>query len=406
MSLFRAFSHRPFALLWSGQTISRIGDFLYEVALAWWVLDKTGSAALTSLVLILTFTPMLLFLLIGGVAVDRFSRINIMLASDVARGLIVGGVAALAYTNQLEVWHIYLASLAFGFMDAFFQPAFQALVPELTPQEHLTSANALSSFSVQIGRMIGPAIGGTVLGVLGAAGAFALNATSFLISAVFLLPLWRMGVSKPQPAAPTDHQSFLNDARDGLTFVLERPVLWISILLFAFTNITLVGPYSVAMPVLVKNSLDGNADMLGWIYAVFPVGYVAGGLWTGRQIKVRRRGIVAYGGTIVAGLMLGSFGLLLPLWAMFIAAFINGAALEIGTQIWLNLLQELVPAEKMGRVSSIDMLGSFVLLPIGLGLAGWATDVFGAPRVFLLGGGLTAVFTVCGLLHPALRQLD
>src|SRR6185436_13608494 len=135
MSLFRSLAYRPFALLWAGQTISRIGDFLYEIALAWWVLEKTGSATAMAGVLIFAFTPMLLFLLIGGVAVDRYPRVRLMLASDLLRGLVVTLVAALAFSQQLEIWHVYIASLIFGLVDAFFQPAYTALVPEITPHE-------------------------------------------------------------------------------------------------------------------------------------------------------------------------------------------------------------------------------------------------------------------------------
>src|SRR5437763_4098374 len=119
MALFASLKHRPFALLWSGQTISRLGDSLYRIALAWWVLQKTGSAVAMGTVLICAFTPMLLFLLLGGVAVDRLPRLRLMLASDLLRGGIVAAVALLAFADRLELWHIYLASLVFGFVDAF-----------------------------------------------------------------------------------------------------------------------------------------------------------------------------------------------------------------------------------------------------------------------------------------------
>src|SRR5215204_4550977 len=104
--LLRAFESRPFALLWSGQMLSRIGDFVYEVALAWWVLEKTGSAREVAKVLIFSFAPMLVFLLIGGVAVDRYPRVLVMLISDLGRGVIVAIVTFMALTQQLEVWHI------------------------------------------------------------------------------------------------------------------------------------------------------------------------------------------------------------------------------------------------------------------------------------------------------------
>src|SRR5215216_6072299 len=96
MNVLRSLRHRPFALLWSGQTISRLGDSLYRIALAWWVLEKTGSATAMGTVLICSFAPMLLFLLLGGVAVDRFPRVRVMLASDLLRGLVALTMALLA----------------------------------------------------------------------------------------------------------------------------------------------------------------------------------------------------------------------------------------------------------------------------------------------------------------------
>src|SRR5712692_3816041 len=110
MALFRTLNHRSVALLWSGQTLSRIGDFLYQVALAWWVLQKTGSAVAMGTVLLFSFAPMLLFLLVGGVAVDRLPRVGVMLVSDLARGVVVSLVALLAFAGQLEIWHVYVAS--------------------------------------------------------------------------------------------------------------------------------------------------------------------------------------------------------------------------------------------------------------------------------------------------------
>ncbi len=110
MTLFRALRLRPFALLWTGQSLSRLGDFVYEIALAWWVLQKTGSAQTMSLVLIFAITPSVLFSLVGGVAVDRVSRLGLMLASDITRGMAALAVAGLAFAGRLEVWHVFVAS--------------------------------------------------------------------------------------------------------------------------------------------------------------------------------------------------------------------------------------------------------------------------------------------------------
>jgi DHA3 family tetracycline resistance protein-like MFS transporter len=282
MSLFRALRHRNFALLWCGQTVSRLGDFTYEIALAWWVLAKTGSAATMSLVLIFAITPSVIFALIGGVASDRTSRVGLMLASDGARGAVVAAVAALALANRLEVWHIFVASLIFGFVDAFFQPAYAALVPQLVPAEDLPSANSLTSISLNLGRIGGPALGALIVAGLGTAAAFALDGLSFFVSAACLVPLALAAIPSPFRSAPGAR--WLTDLREGLSTVRAAPVLWISIGMFALTNITLAGPYSVAMPFLVKNNLHAGVDTLGLLYAVFRLATSSAGCgWGGSK---------------------------------------------------------------------------------------------------------------------------
>lgn len=403
MSLFRALKHRSFRFLWIGQTISRVGDFMYEIALAWWVLQKTGDATLMGAVLIFALTPSIIFYLIGGVAVDRLSRVGLMLASDLGRGAIALLVSTLAFTDRLEIWEIFVAGLFFGFIDAFFQPAFAALVPQLVPETDLSSANSLTSISLNLGRVLGPAIGAGVIAMVGIPLAFTLNGISFLVSAAFILPLLALALPR---LAPKTHTSVFHDMREGIRTVMESPWLRISIAVYALSNITLAGPYSVAMPFLVNDDLRAGVDTLGLIYATFPLGYIIGGIWLGRQRKIRRRGVAMYVAGIVASICLGAFGLLPPLWVLLVMALVNGAVLEMAHLIWINSMQELVPNEKLGRVVSIDNMGSFALMPIGFALAGWATQVFGAPFVFIVGGAATAIMSAAPLLLRVIREFD
>jgi MFS family permease len=405
VTILRALRHRQFALLWTGQTISRTGDYLYQFALAWWVLETTGSATAMATVLICSFTPMILFLLVGGAAGDRLPRVPLMLASDTGRLLIGGLVATLAFAGNLQLWHVYVGSFLFGVVDAFFQPAFMAMVPSLVPAEDLPSANALISFGVQGGRVLGPALGAAIIGLGGTPLAFALDAGSFGLSALCLLPL--LGQRPPSAtgdAAPA--ATLIQDIRLGIRAVLGTPWLWITILVFTLTNVTLAGPFNVALPFLVSDRFRGNVTYLGWLYAAFPVGYVLGGLWLGRQRTIRQRGWLVYGGVIMAGLGMAVLGIPLPIGVLLGAAIINGAALEISGQIWINLLQERIPSQLLGRVSSIDMMGSYALLPLGYALAGWTTNAWGAASVCLVGGGLTMVVAALAFLHPAVRTLD
>jgi MFS family permease len=351
------------------------------------------------------YVPMILFLLLGGVAVDRYPRVKLMLASDLLRGVVVMLVAVLAFSQRLEIWHILVASLVFGLVDAVFQPAYTALVPELLPQEVWPSANSLSSMSAQLGRIAGPALGAVLLGLGGTSLAFAFNSFSFFLSALCLVPLLRFTAASPRVGEATQ-PNLLQDVREGIATVLRSPVLWLAILMGAVASVTLGAAFNVGLPFLVKEHLQGDATLLGILYAIFPVGYLLGGVWFGSKTQLRWRGWSFYLSFVVAGLGLLVLGLPVPLVIIGMAALINGAALEIANLVWNNILQEQVPLEKLGRVSSIDMMGSFLLLPLGFALAGWAIDTFGPAPLFILSGTANTLFAMLALIHPVVRRLD
>lgn len=405
-STFRALHNKKFSTLLFGQTLSRIGDFLFQIALAWWVLEKTGSATAMGMVLFFSALPMVLFVLIGGVVVDRMPRGILLFLSDMSRGLIMLAGAWLAFTDRLVLWQIYVIAILFGFADAFFLPAYNALIQQIVAEDDLPSANSINSLSMQFGRVAGPAIGGLIVGFGGTAVAFGFNALSFFIGALTVASL----ISLPAPARELQNgltlKLFKEDLRDGFGTIFSSPILWVAILVFAFTNITLAGPYSIAMPFLVQQKLGGDERMLGFIYAIFPIGYAIASLVMGSFKKLRYRGILFYVCGAIAGIGLGVFGLGLPLYLLVFAALMNGAALEIVSLIWTNLMQELVPPEKMGRVSSVDALGSFVLLPVGFAFTGWLIDGVGVTTVFIAAGAFTAVISLLPLLHPVIRKLD
>jgi MFS family permease len=404
MAFVSSLRYAAFAFLWSGQTVSRLGDHLFRVAMAWWVLQKTGSGAAMGAVLIFASVPMLIFLLIGGVTVDRFSRARVMFISDVGRGITVALITALAFTDKLELWHVYASSVLFGSVAAFFQPAYVAIIPDIVPSEGRPSANSLTALSAQLTGILGPAVGALVIAQFNTAFAFGLDAASFFISALCLIPLLphHTALTRTDPARETP----LSALRAGVRAVLAAPWLWMTILLAGLMNLTAAGPYSVALPFMVKTNLNNDVQALGWLYSAGSLGSVAAAFWLGRKTHLRHRGASAYLGLVVWGIGIAVLGLPVGLALVLIASFVLGVALNIFNLIWTNTLQEMVPPDLLGRVSSIDFLGSFVLLPIGYGLAGWASDWIGATQVLLIGGVLTAQLALVGLAQRSIRQLD
>jgi DHA3 family tetracycline resistance protein-like MFS transporter len=415
MNVLRSLNHRPFALLWTGQTISRLGDSLYRIALAWWVLEKTGSAVAMGTVLVFSQIPMLLFLLIGGVVVDRLPRLRVMFTSDTLSGLVITFVAVFSWLDILQIWHIYIASMIFGFVEAFFFPAYQATVPQITPPEMLTSANSLNGLSQRVTGIVGPALGAALVAAGGTSLTFGLDALSFFISALCVFLMFRSSSEKVQ--SPSDaggnerslkdllKQGF-TDLRDGFKLVMTIPWIWITILIFGFINITEASPRAVAMPFLIKQDLGGDVELLGLFGSAASLGFVVGMIWLGQYVRLPRRGLLGYLSVIVTGAALLPFAFKRPVPILVASMFMGGLSTSVFSLIWTHTLQEMVPGELLGRVYSIDALGSFVLLPIGFSIAGWATDLVGAPTVFLVGGLGTITLAALGILHPAIRNLD
>jgi DHA3 family tetracycline resistance protein-like MFS transporter len=200
----------------------------------------------------------------------------------------------------------------------------------------------------------------------------------------------------------------LGDLRDGFATVLGSPWLWISIAIAGVSNIAVAGPLAAALPLLVKDELGAGARTYGLLNSLAAVGAVGAAVWLGRRRRLRRRGWLMYGAWVVLALATAAIGLPIGVGGVAAAMLVEGAAGAVLGLAWTSTLQEpaIVAPERLGRVASIDALGSYALLPVGFALAGVAADRVGAPLVFVLGGTLGGAVIGLGLLHPEVRGLD
>lgn len=415
----RAFQSRSFTLLWIGQTVSRLGDFAFTTALAWQVLLLTHSGTTMGLVLIASSVPQLLFLLIGGLAADRLPKRLVLLCSDSGRAIAVLSIALLGWLHLLQFWHLMVLALIFGIAQGFFFPAYQALPPQLVEAEQLSSANALTGLSRQVGTLFGPVLGAVFIAGSGPALAFAFDGITFMISSLCLLLMGsrlqvvsasleetEQSVAMPQRGL----QQALSDMREGLGYVVHWPWLWVTILIASLGNVVLGGTLQVAFPLLIKDVYHAGAWLLGVFGAASAGGSMLGTLLVGQLARLSRRGLIGY-----LGLMVGCSGILLmslplpqgsEIWMVIGGGVLFGAGLSVFDVIWVTVLQERVPMEKQGRVFSIDALGSLGLLPIGYALLGVATDAFGPAIIFLVGGILTILLCLLGLGVRSVREIE
>jgi MFS family permease len=411
----RALRSRPFALLWLGQTISTLGDGAYLTALAWQVLVLTGSGAAMGIVLIATSIPRLLFLLLGGVIADRLPRRLVMLWADAGRAIAVGAIAVLSYTNTLQFWQLIALGLLFGLSQAFFLPAYQSIAPQLVEVEALPSANALNGLTREIGILVGPALGAVLVANFSTASAFGFDALTFLVSALCLLavrvpikPLLAQEGVETEPAKRRGARGVFADIREGIGYIATSSWLWVTIAIASLGN-ALRAPYSVTLPLHVRDFYHSGVGLYGAIISASAVGAILATLIVGQLRRIRHRGIVAYSALVVSSLAMMAFALPVPhdlVPVVTLTAFaLDGAGIGCFEVIWVTVLQEMVPSEKLGRVSSVDFVGSFLFQPLGLAAIGFLTDAVATPWIFFACGLLSLLLNASGFLVRGIREL-
>jgi DHA3 family tetracycline resistance protein-like MFS transporter len=400
--LFQPLTHRDYSLLAGAAAISLLGDGFFTVALAWQVYEISNLPTALSIVGAAWTLPVVIFILLGGVLSDRYDRRWLMIGADVVRAVAIGLLGLLSVAGVIQLWHI-IALIAFvGLGDAFFNPASTAIVPDLLPEEKLPQANALQGlFRPMAVRLLGPAIGGFVVAAFGPGIAFLVDGASFLLSMGLLAAI----TARPAIAGGggSIRRTFA-EMGEGLDFVRRTPWLWATLVSAMFSLLLFIGPVQVLLPFLVKNRLGLEADALGLIFAVGGVGSILAAIAVGQMGLPRLQVTVMYASWAIGVAMLAGYGLMTSLWQALIVGFVAAALFEIGSIIWITLLQQLVPRNLLGRVSSLDWLVSTGLVPVSFALTGPVSDVIGPATTMVAGGLIGSVLMGALLFWPGVRD--
>jgi MFS family permease len=393
--------HRDFRLLWGGMCVSLVGDGVFMVALAWQVYALWDAPTALAMVGIAMTIPTIAFLLVGGVLSDRFDRRRLMLVADLARGLAVGVLALLAATGLLELWHVVVLVALYGTGGAFFGPAFDAITPEVLPADELAQANALDHLVRPVAlRLVGPALGGVLIDLLGMGAAFALDALSFGASAAAVLAM----STRRRHVSATG--SFSGDLRAGMRYVRRHTWLWATFAAAAVTYLLFMGPAEVLLPYVVKTELGGSASDLGIVFAAGGIGSVAVAVAMGQRGMPRRDITFMYVAWTAATLAIAGYGLASAVWQLMLASLLFNALETAGTIVWATAKQRHVPMALLGRVSSLDWLISIGLLPVSFALTGPVSDVIGVRATLVGAAVIGGVVTFGALLLPGMRAKE
>lgn len=392
-----------FRKLWFAMCVSLLGDGAFLVAVAWQVYELSNAPTAMSVVGIAMTIPTIVFLLIGGVASDRFDRRLVMVAADLLRAVAGVALAVLALTDAIEVWQIAVIAAVYGTGAAFFAPAFDALVPDIVPRERLAQANALDQLMRPIVfRMAGPAIGGVLVASASAGVVFALDAASFIVSATTLLMV-RVAAT---PAGRGGPSSVRRDLAEGWRFVRARAWLWVTFASAAVAYLCFMGPVEVLLPYVVKNDLEGTARDLGMVFAAGGVGSVACAIAMGQRDLPRRGIAFIYACWTLATVAVAGYGVASAIWQLMLAAVAFNALETAGTIVWATLKQRHVPRSMLGRVSSLDWLISIGLLPVSFALTGPVATALGSRGTLVAAGVVGAVVTGAAYFVPGVRDVE
>jgi MFS family permease len=388
---------RNFRLFFVGQSTSTLGSSFTVVALAFAVLQVTGSVADVGLALAATRLPLTLFVLFGGVLGDRLPRRTVMLVSDAGRFVTQGAAAVLLLSGRARLWELLVLFAANGLAQALFNPAAVGLVQELVDGDSLQSSNALLDFGRSGSALLGQLLGGVLVTLTSPGTAFALDSFSFLISAWALSRLSLGGVVAIRPSG-----RFFAELRQGWDEFRAHRWLWVGVVHIALLNAFALVAFFALGPAVAKQSLGGGAA-----WGVVGAGFAAG-MMLGSAVAVRWRParplLAAFAVVLLAAPQLALLAAAAPLGAVAAGAFFGGAQSSLSGALWRTTIQKEVPAEAIARVAAYSLVGTLVLAPIGYASVGFVAQALGISAVLWAGVAWIVASTLLVIALPTIRS--
>jgi len=403
-----ALTHRDFRLLWLAALGSTIGTWMQKFAQSWLVLDLTNSNFYLGLDDFLSQLPILLFMLIGGVIADRYDRRRLLTWSQYIQAFSAFALAALVFWDYITIWHVLTLSFISGLGQAFGGPAYQSLIPSLVPRRDLPNAIALNSTQFNLSRILGPMGGTAVLISLGMAACFFLNGLSFFLVVVALMLI---KVPLPVPHAGP-RKAIMTDLRHGLSYVRQERLI-LTLMVLVVVSQFLAMPILTFLPTFARTvlaSAGGTPETrLSFLMACQGLGAITGALLIGTfGNRFSHMGRLVLGVQVVMGLIIMAFGWSTTPLLSYALIFTGGIAFMALFSMSFSIVQLAVPEELRGRVVSIYMVALRGGGPIGALVSGYFADIYSAPTVMMVNGGLLSLVTLAFILSgkgSALKKL-
>jgi DHA3 family macrolide efflux protein-like MFS transporter len=397
---------RSFGLLFSGQAVSQIGDSMNKVALLWFVYDLTGSAFKMAVIGLLQTIPPLVFGPLIGVYLDRMKKKPVMIWVDLIRTGLVVLIPLLYAMETLTLEWLYVLVFATSLVSTVFGPALASAVPLLVPRARLTAANALIQSTTNIGLLIGPAVCGVGIAMIGAPNVLYLDAATFMVSALCLMPI-RLHETLQARARLAGGATILQDLLVGFRFVFIQHRTVLLLMLTATLYSLGASAFVFLLPVFATQHLDASPVELGWLWSSLGIGMLAASAWLAwiNQGDFQNRLRLISAALAVGAVAVCTLGMLqAPVMAAALIIVFGGSTAVFTPIVWA-MLQELTPEPLLGRVFTTFSTGAMASAMAGMAGFGWAADAIG-PAASLVGIGVLLLGTAAVAALFSRRQPD
>ena len=400
-SMFASLRHADYRFLWTGTLMMSAGQWVQQVTLGWLLYDLTGNSLLLGALNGLRALPFLVTGPMAGVAADRMNRRKLLLNTQwvlIVTALLFGALVASPY---LHVWHIFLFTLITGVAWTITEPVRMSMIPSVVPKENLANAIALNSGGFNLMKVMGPALGGALIAVFGAAENFLIQAIAYV---GVLVMIYMMYI--PAHGVDAKRSSAMANLKEGFSYVWSTPAV-LALMALAYVPRVFAVPYQTLMPVFQKDVLQVGPEGLGLLMAAPGLGAVIAVLtMASLGDRLKRHGLMLVGSIVILGFFLIVFSQLTSLPVALVILVIAGMFQMFFLASTATMIQLLVPDELRGRVMSLYMLDRG-FMPAGALFAGAAAHFIGAPLTVAAMGAIVIVLTlIVAWRIPAIRSLD
>jgi MFS family permease len=379
------FSSGSFRKLWAATTLSLFGDFFSYIAMAWLVLQLTGSSLALGTVLVVQALPRAVLMAVGGALADRLSPRLTMLGSMGLRALFVAPLAALVITGRVQMWEVYGIAVVFGIVDAFFMPARSSILPKVVADHELEPGNAVLNVTAQTSVILGPVLGGVIVAVLGIGWAFAGDAACFALG--FLLILWMPAAARTASGVAHPDGGLGGQIAAGFRYAWADVGIRVTLIVVAVVDFAAGGALGVGIPTLAHGRFAAGATGFGILFGAWGVGATAGALSAGLVPPPKRFGWLIVALCVWLGLGITGVGLVPSLLPATLLMGFSGISTGVVNTYAVSWLQRRTDPAMQGRVMSLVMLASLGLTPVAYAVSGVIADV-NPTLLFVIAGGM------------------